>query len=448
MAEQTLNAKQVASMLVSTSCGVGFLLGTGELALRHGMAACLYAVATAFGLIVLGSCAPHLWAGRKTVWSRMQELYGHSLGHSVALLSLVWMTGVLAAQIRGGSAVLALAGFPPASAMLLVVSFLLALSLVSLAGLSACFAVCIIACNVLLVRSLVVAGGLSVWIRAPASFVDAIHHSAPSHTGFVFLSVAAMVIGGADYQQFALAARGPSEARMGCFLAAVVVFTVGFLPASAVIAAGVTQGWLMTGDSVQAVPALLIHSLARGAHPVVRDVVVVALVTTALGSASAILRAMSEATASLSRISFFRPMWSRALPLLFGLLVASRPESLVDMMVDLNTVYIAAIGPLLALTLLRVRVPDAAAKAAMGTACILSLGSYLVRWTAAISLPESAPLIVSFLAGLAVALVYRPRALPLSSNARLSNTAPGGTSSLAHPSAASSSSPADDAGGG
>lgn len=44
MANRTLSVWQTASLLVSTSCGIGFLMGTGELALQEGMAACLYAV--------------------------------------------------------------------------------------------------------------------------------------------------------------------------------------------------------------------------------------------------------------------------------------------------------------------------------------------------------------------------------------------------------------------
>ncbi|MFM0229706.1 hypothetical protein [Paraburkholderia sediminicola] len=53
MVERMLNTAQLASMLVSTSCGIGFLLGTGELTQHQGMAGSLYAIATTLGLFVL-----------------------------------------------------------------------------------------------------------------------------------------------------------------------------------------------------------------------------------------------------------------------------------------------------------------------------------------------------------------------------------------------------------
>jgi SSS family solute:Na+ symporter len=409
MTGRTLNAMQVASMLVSTSCGIGFLLGTGELAVHQGMAACLYAVATALGLMMLALCAPALWAGRRSVWSQFDQVYGPSVGRSVALLSLVWMTGVLAAQIRGGSAVLALTGLPRTAAVPLIVVLLVALSLARLSWLSAAFAMCLFACNLVLMHSVISTGRFHVWLQAPMSFTKAIQHSAPAHTAFVLLSTAVMVVCGADYQQFAIAARRPSTARAGCLLAAALVFGIGFLPAAAVIATGVTGQWQQVADPVQIFPVLLMHSLPdiRAA----RDLVIIMLVTTALGSASSILRAMSDATATLGPPSITRSVWSRAVPVILGTLVASRPQSLVDMMVDLNVVYIAAVGPLLALSALRVRVSDGAANAAIATACTISMGGYMIRYTASASLPEAAPLILSLMAALAVAVLYRPRVI-------------------------------------
>ena len=418
MADRTLSAAQVASMLVSTSCGIGFLLGTGELAVHQGMAGCLYAVATSLGLLILAVCAPVLWRDGQSVWAQFDRLYGPSVGRNVALLSLVWMTGVLAAQIRGGRAVLSLTGMPRISAVWLIIVLLVALSLVRLTWLSAGFAFCLLSSNLILMHSLTRTGSLHIWLHAPAIFAEAIPHAATLHTGFVLLSVAVMVICGADYQQFAIAARRPSTARTGALLAAAFVFAIGFLPASAVIGAGGTEHGFNVTVPLQVVPVLLTHSLPGGTTRATRDIVVIVLVATALGSASSILRAMSDATATLGPRSTFRPIWSRALPVLLGTLVATRAQTLVDTMVDLNVVYIAAVGPLLVLSMLRVRVPDYAANAAMATACAISLGGYLIRWTAAAAPQEAWPLALAVVAASAVALWYRPRvirssALPL-----------------------------------
>ncbi|AOJ42410.1 hypothetical protein WJ23_31580 [Burkholderia lata] len=414
MPERTLNTMQVGTMLVSTSCGVGFLLGTGELVVVQGMAGCLYAVATALGLTVLAACAPALWRIGLSIWSQFDECYGPTVGRKVAVLSLVWMTGVLAAQIRGGSAVLALTGMSRTSAEVVIIASLLALSVVRLSWLSAGFAFCLIACNLLLLNSLIELGRIHLWLQAPAGFANAIQHSASTHTGFVLLSVGVMVVCGADYQQFAIAARNPSSARAGSLIAAGVVLSMGFLLASAVIATTLYGHVQQTSAPIQVVPLLLMHSFPGGATATAQDLVIILLVTTALGSASSILRAMSDAAATFGQPSIMRPVWSRVLAVVVSAAVASRPQSLVDMMVELNLVYIAAIAPLLALSVSPIRITDSTANAAMAVACAISLGGYLIRWKADASLPEAVPLIASIGAALVVIILYRPRVAAIS----------------------------------
>jgi SSS family solute:Na+ symporter len=395
MTERTLNASQVASLLVSTSCGIGFLLGTGELAVHQGMASSLYAMATALGLTVLAFCAPLLWAAGQSTWHWFAQLYGPSVSSRVAILSLVWMTGVLAAQIHGASSLLALTTMPPASALLLTDLFLVGLSLLRLSWLSAVFAFCMLACNVVLVHSLVETGGLIAWLHAPARFIDAVRLLPPAHTGYVVVSVVAMVICGTDYQQFIVTAGTPATARTGGLLAAIVVFAIGFLPASAVIAA--VPIWHLDGvaDPVQTVPIVLMHGLSPYPMSATRDLVTVILLTTALGSGCSILRAMSDGTATLGPRFITKPLWSRSLPVVVASLVSMRCQSLVDMMVDLNMVYLAAVGPLLGLGLLRVRVSDKAANASIATGCGIAVTCYLIRWTGVVAMPEATPLFVS-----------------------------------------------------
>ncbi len=89
MFDRTLKTFQVASLLVSTSCGTGFLLGNGELALHGGMMGCLYAIASALGLVALAACARGLSTTRQSIWTRLDQIYGTSVGRAVALLSLV-----------------------------------------------------------------------------------------------------------------------------------------------------------------------------------------------------------------------------------------------------------------------------------------------------------------------------------------------------------------------
>lgn len=85
-----------------------------------------------------------------------------------------------------------------------------------------------LACNAVLVRTLLLTDGLGVWWHAPIQFLEEIRGTTLDHTGFTFASVVLMVMCGADYQQFVLAARAPAIARSGCLFAAGFVFLIGF----------------------------------------------------------------------------------------------------------------------------------------------------------------------------------------------------------------------------
>ncbi|MFP3186050.1 MAG: hypothetical protein RXS25_35690 [Paraburkholderia sp.] len=397
MPERILKTVQIASLLVSTSCGTGFLLGTGELALHGGMAGCLYAIASALGLLALAAVARGLSTTRQSIWARFDQIYGASVGRAVAVLSLVWMTGVLAAQIRGGIAILTMAGIGPTSALLIVDGLLICLSALRLSWLAAGFAICMFACNVVLVRTLLLTDGLDVWLSAPVQFLDGLRGSTLDHTGSTVASVVLMVICGADYQQFLLAARTPAMARNGCLLAAGFVFLIGFLPASAVIAASPVWHLQFLADPVQVIPFVLMHTLSAYVPDTAKTLVIVVLLATALGAGCSILRAMTDATASLGPHSAARPIWSRVLSIGLGTLVAKHGQSLVDMMVDLNMVYITAVGPLLGFALLNRRISERCAKATLAIGGSIAIAIYFARWTSLTTVPETNPLTVSFL---------------------------------------------------
>jgi hypothetical protein len=112
MTTRVLGALQVAALLVSASYGIGFLFGSGEMALTHSMAGGLYGVATALGMLALASFAGRLWKLGMPVWELFGRAFGPPIQRAVALLSLVWMSGVLAAQIAGGVAIAEVIGLP------------------------------------------------------------------------------------------------------------------------------------------------------------------------------------------------------------------------------------------------------------------------------------------------------------------------------------------------
>lgn len=406
MADRTLSVWQVASLLVSTSCGIGFLLGTGELALHQGMAACLYAVATAAGLVVLAFAAPRFWRTGQSIWAHFDMLYGPTIGQQVALLSLIWMTGVLSAQIRGASSMLAVSGMPHTASIVTVDCLVIGLSFMRLSWLSGLFAFCICGCNAVLGYVLIKAHSLTAWVHAPASFVESIRAQPDAHVGLTLLSVVAMVVCGADYQQFPIDARTPTAARMGCLIAAAIVFAVGFLPAAAVIASVGPWHLGTLPDPVQVVPRVIVLSLgtsSRNAPIIVLSI----LLTTALGSACSILRAMTDATATLPYGSRLPSLIHRTLPVCAATLIAVHGQSMINTMVTLNIIYLAAAGPLLGLTLFGLRISDKAARHSMLTGLSIASTCLLIEWTRSAHVPESITLAIAWACALTVALRSR-----------------------------------------
>ncbi|WP_176314896.1 MULTISPECIES: hypothetical protein [Burkholderiaceae] len=395
MANRTLSIWQVASLLVSTSCGIGFLLGTGELALQQGMGACLYAVSTSLGLLALALVAPRLWKTGESIWAHFGTLYGSAVRRLVAALSIIWMAGVLSAQIRGASAILTLARVPHATSIVAVDCLVIGLSFIRLSWLSGLFAVCMLGCNAILTYALIKAHGFSLWIYAPGSFIKSVRFQPGSHVGLTLLSVVALVLCGADYQQFPIAARTSTSARIGCLVAAVVVFGVGFLPASTVIAT--LNIWHVNNlpDPVQVIPRLL--TLALGdSNPITSAPVILVLVTTALGAACSILRAMSDAAATVAFSSRGASTLHRMICVCVATLVATHGQSMIDMMVTLNIVYLAAVGPLLLLTLLGLQISENGARRSMLTGFVIAAICFLLEWTHTLHMPESIPLVLAW----------------------------------------------------
>ncbi|WP_439113312.1 hypothetical protein [Hydrogenophaga sp.] len=341
---RALGSLQVAALLVSASYGIGFLFGSGELALSHGMAGSIYGVATAFGMLVLAVFARQLWATGLPVWDLFGRAYGKQLQGVVALLSLIWMSGVLAAQIQGGVAVLELLGLERVNGYLTILLLIYGASRLDLRFASALFAMCLLASATVLVYALVVANGMGIYLQAVPAFTEDLSTFSPSRLVAISLAVSLLVCTGADYQQFVLAARSPWAAVGGCVLAGLLLFVIAFFPSAVVVA---MQGGGMLGDladAKQVVPWVLgqvAGSVGQGAD----KLMLIALSVAALGAGAAILRAMTEAlacAASGSRSATHSIFALIALGL--SALLASRDQGIVDTMVSVNVVYIASIG--------------------------------------------------------------------------------------------------------
>lgn len=381
MTTRVLGTLQVAALLVSASYGIGFLFGSGEMALSHGMAGGLYGVATALGMLALATFAGRLWKLGVPVWELFGQAFGQPVQRAVAFLSLVWMSGVLAAQIAGGVAIARVIGLTGYLPQALVLVLILGASRLDLRVASRLFAACLLASALVLHYALADAGGLALYAQAAPRFVSDLGGFSTSRLVSIVMAVGLLVCLGADYHQFVLAARRPLVAAVGCAVAGVILIAVAFLPPALVLAlrgSGELDGLL---DAKQVIPFALGRA-ADGLWPGSAALLLAALSTAALGSGAAIVRAMASAMAAAvpGARDTNHVGWPMA-ALAAGGLLAARGQGIVDTMVSVNVVYLASVGWLFVLLLRGATLPAGQAGLVMGSGLAASGAVYLAGWT-------------------------------------------------------------------
>ena len=328
MTSRTLGALQVAALLVSASYGIGFLFGSGEYALRYGMAGAIYGVATGLGMIAMAVFAGRLWLAGRPVWDLLGDRSGDRVRRLVALLSIVWMAGVLAAQLHGAVAVVRLLGAGPVAAHAVAIALIFAASRFELRAASLVFAGCLAASAVVLLYALVRSGGVELYAASLPAFAQDLPSLGVAQAFTIAIGVGLLVCTGADYHQFVLAARAPGAAVRGCLLAGAGLLLLAFLPPAVVLSAAAQPSW----------PA---GEVAAAAGPVMLGVLGMA----ALGSGAAVLRAMVSALeAARPRRASASPIVLTAIAMAVAAALTATGLPIVDTMVSVNVVYIASVG--------------------------------------------------------------------------------------------------------
>lgn len=344
MTSRTLGALQVAALLVSASYGIGFLFGSGEYALRYGMAGAIYGVATGLGMIVMAAFAGRLWLAGRAVWDLLGDMSGDRVRRLVALLSIVWMAGVLAAQIHGAVAVVRLLGAGPVVAHVVAIALIFAASRFELRAASLVFAGCLAASAVVLLYALARSGGAELYAASLPAFAQDLPSLGVAQAFTIAIGVGLLVCTGADYHQFVLAARAPGAAVRGCLLAGAGLLLLAFLPPAVVLSAAAQPSWPGVADAKQVVPqalSLVAAELTAAAGPVMLGVLGMA----ALGSGAAVLRAMVSALeAARPRRASTSPIVLTAIAMAVAAALTATGLPIVDTMVSVNVVYIASVG--------------------------------------------------------------------------------------------------------
>ena len=410
MSTRALGAIQVAVLLISASYGIGFLFGSGEMALSHGMAGALYGVATAAGMLVLALFARPLWLRGVPIWDLFGQRFGKPTQGAVALLSLVWMAGVLAAQIHGGAAVMRLLGLVAPWDHVLVLLLIYVATQLDLSAASRVFGACLAASGLALAYALFASEGLEIFRTALPSFVRDLSTLDPVRALTAAVAVSVLACLGADYHQFVVAARRPVDAVVGCVLAGLGLVLLAFLPPAVVIAMEHAGALADLADAKQVMPFLLAR-VASTLGPGADIVLLAALSLAALGSGAAIARAMTSALAAVAPARSVRMERSRpVIALAIGAALAARRQGIIDTMVSVNVIYIASVAiPFVAL-ISRRAVPIQCATAAMVGGLVASVAAYGAGW---MGLLDARIDTVSLLAGLAGSLLAAAAAVVL-----------------------------------
>ncbi|MEZ5644332.1 MAG: hypothetical protein R3E99_04100 [Burkholderiaceae bacterium] len=376
--DRVLSSVQIAALLVSASYGIGFLFGSGELALTHGMAGSIYGIATGFGMLALALVAKPLWRSGLSVWDLFGRAYGTQLRGLVAALSLVWMAGVLAAQIHGGVAVARLLGVPDPYGLIIVLGLIYAAAHMSLRIASGVFSGCLLLSGLVLVYALVAADGLALYLEAVPRFVEDLDTFSPTQLGTVSLAVCLLVVAGADYHQFVMSGRTSRNAVVGCAMAGLALILIGFLPAAVVMA--MQSGGVLADmpDGKQVIPWALSHAVGGIAGGLGAGMLV-ALSLAALGSGAAILRAMASAMSTIQS-GKSRSRLASAAALIIGAALASRDQGIVETMVSVNIIYLASVGVCFVALLADISLTPQRARATMVAGLVVSGCVYEASW--------------------------------------------------------------------
>jgi SSS family solute:Na+ symporter len=407
MTTRVLGSIQVAVLLISASYGIGFLFGSGEMALSMGMAGGTYGVATAMGMLALAVFAKRLWRSGVPVWDLFGRAYGARLQAAVAMLSMIWMAGVLAAQIHGGAAVIGLLGMSSPWHYAMVCVLIYAASRLDLRLASRVFAVCLLASGLVLAYALLVSDGFGVYAAALPLFVHDLSMLAPGRVVSTMLAVGVLVCLGADYHQFVFAARQPSAAVWGCVLAGLGLLLIAFLPPAVIVAMQRAGELEAVGDAKQVVPFVLAR-VAAAVGPGADKVMLASLVAAALGSGAAIVRAMTSALSSVAPQRGTRSHASLSLvAIAIGAALAARGQGIVETMVSVNVIYIASVAVVFAALMGNMALSPRCAGQIMSAGFLGSFAAYVAGWAGLLG--DQADL-MSLLSGLgasaAVAAVY------------------------------------------
>jgi solute:Na+ symporter, SSS family len=339
-----LDTFSLAALLVGANYGLGFILGTAENALTQGAAGSLYAVSTGFGLLALAGLARFYWREEKPIWTLLDDRYGGQLKTLISFMSWSWMVGVVAAQILGGAFILKCLGMSLQSGMLAMAVLFMTISLLPVQKVGQLFKTLLIVNSGIILYSLVKLKGLFNYLQAPLSFIQDLHHIPIGQQIGVVLTTICLIPIGMQFQVFIVQTRDSKHAIRGCILAGIITLFLSFVP-SAVTLTARASGVLPEGIAGKEIIPFIFSWLGGGSHQPLGIVLMLALLGSALGSGSGLVRAMNK---TIGELDVFPQPQKNCLAIaivntLIGLGIAFIGGSIISLMVAFYALYVSAV---------------------------------------------------------------------------------------------------------
>ncbi len=297
LAGRKLGTVLCAAAMAATHFGGGALMGGASYGFEHGLSGAWYGISTGIGLLLLAL----LTAGRfralalYTVPDVLAARYG---GRTVrllgALLSLMALVGILAAQVnaaRGAFSIIGLEGPEAAVAATLVFIAYTTFGGLWAAVISDVVQIAIAGAGVVIAGAVVLhrSGGLD-GLQATLAAKDvgegyfSLTGAGPSLILWLLLPTVMYTLIGQDFYQRLFAARSARVARRGALFGGLFLIAISFFPA--VIGVG-ARGLSDLDDSTQAVPWVLQNLL----DPLLGGIILAAILAAIMSTADSLLTA-------------------------------------------------------------------------------------------------------------------------------------------------------------
>lgn len=289
-----------SAALAATHFGGGALMGGASYGFTYGVAGAWYGISTGLGLLFLASVTARRFRelALYTVPDYLELRYGGKTVRVLgAVLSLVALVGILAAQVAAAQSAFSVVGLQgPAAAMAATAVFvtytatggLWAAAVSDIVQIAIAGAGVVLATIVVLMRA-AAAGGMEAILAARGAGPAYFHPAGigPSMIVWLLLPTIMYTLIGQDFYQRLFAAKSSETARRAAFVGGVFLILISLCPA--VIGMG-ARGLSDLDDSTQSLPWVLQNLL----NPLVGGVILAAILAAIMSTADSLLTAATS----------------------------------------------------------------------------------------------------------------------------------------------------------